>query len=477
MDDCLTPFPQNDITRSGRARMIANPVQSPTDPTLDYRADEPVAKLRANIILVTGGRATLLGAWFAATMLMARILGPASFGLYTLCQNAIRVFTGCFGDPLDMAVMREAPLYLKNDRPRALRVIRSAFWLRTGLGVASIAIAGAVPWLISGVIFGSADHRGLAVLCAVGILGDLLLRSALGYFQASERFVPFMLTDVVWQLGRAAAVVSLWALGWLSAPSAILLYVLAPYVAFLFAVVLLPRDVLEFVPPDRQQIREIFHYSKWLVAAMMMAAIYERLDLFMLEWFRGIREVGIYGGALALAVIPDFLNGCVQTVLAPKVAPAQASGTFNQLQRNYLVYAVPLGLLAIAGAMLLGGPLIRTFLSAKYLESIPAFRILVISTIFNIVFTPLPEALLNFVAPRKVTAVTFTGLVLVSVGGVLIIPRFGVTGAAILILCARVTIGIIIVVLASHIAAHPSAGSPGTNVLPIELPGHLEEER
>src|SRR5262249_51519412 len=159
---------------------------------------------------------------------------------------------------------------------------------------------------------------------------------------------PFMAIDIVWQLGRAAAAVVLVALHVLSANTAILLYVVAPYVAFGVAAALLPADVFALSPlPDRRRMLGIVHYSKWMVAALMMSAVYERLDLFMLNWFRGPREVGIYAGAMALAVIPDFLNGSIQTVLAPKIAPAHSAGQFRSLQRQYLMYAVPLGLLSL----------------------------------------------------------------------------------------------------------------------------------
>jgi O-antigen/teichoic acid export membrane protein len=426
-----------------------------------------------NILFVTTGRVGLLAAWFGATMLLARVIGPIAFGLYTLAQNTIRIVTNCVGDPLDMAVMREAPLYLRDDRPRALDVIRSAFWLRVLLGALSIALAALLPSLIARVVFDDPSLRDLALWTAAGILGDLLLRSALGYFQVAERFGRFMLVDVVWQLGRAAAVVALVIMHLLTAQTAIMLYVIAPYVAFGVALVLLPADVRTIAAtPPRRHMLDIIHYSKWMAAAMMMSAVYERLDLFLLSWFRGPREVGIYAGAMALAIIPDFLNGAIQTVLAPRVAPAHARGEFSSLQRRYFAYAMPLGAVAIAAAWLLGGPVIRAFLSAKYVESIPAFKILIVGTIFNIAVTPLSEALLNFTAPRKVMGVTAAGLFIVAVAGLLVIPRFGITGAASVIVAARVVIGSVVVLLASRSSLNAATAA---GPLDAELPGRLEE--
>ena len=86
--------------------------------------------------------------------------------------------------------------------------------------------------------------------------------------------------------------------------------------------------------------------------------------------------------------------------------------------------------------------------------------------------TPLSEALLNFTAPRKVMGVTFAGLAIVAVGGVIVIPRFGVTGAASVIVIARLVIGSAVVFLASRVSSRASieAGS-----LDAQLPGRLEE--
>ncbi len=430
-------------------------------------------KTTLTFLLVSGGRIVLLGAWFYATRLLANTIGPASFGVYMLSQNAIKILTGCVGDPLDMAVMREAPVLLRDDRPRALQLIRSAFWLRVVIAGLMLLSACAIPSLTSNVIFGSPELRGLAVLTVAGVLGDFLLRSGLGYFQVAESFGRFMAVDAVWQLGRVITAVALYMTHNLTAPTGIAMYVAAPYVCFAVAWFLLPRDVARPAPPHPGYVVEILQYTKWIVAGMAMAAAYERLDLIFLARFRGKYDVGIYGGAVLLASVPDFLNGILQTSLAPRVAPAFADGSFNKLQGWYLRYAVPFGVVAAAGAVLLGGWGIRTFFSAQYVESIPAFRILILSTLFNLVFTPLPAALVNFVAPRRVTVYTSVGLVWVAVGGLLIIPKYGATGAASVMLSARVAVGLLIIVQAQQLAR--KRGVATRSPLAAELPHHLEE--
>jgi O-antigen/teichoic acid export membrane protein len=403
------------------------------------------SKTVPQLITVTTARAIMLAAWFFATRLLAVTLGPAGFGLYFLCQSAIRVLTGCIGDPLDMAVMREAPLLLRGDRTGALELIRSAFWLRVVIALALLLLAILIPSFASRAIFASGDLRALAVLTIAGVLGDFLLRSALGYFQVSQQFNRFLAVDAVWQLGRVAVVVILVLLHRLTAPAGIALYVIAPYATFMVAFPLLPRDVRQVARPHNRHVTGILKYSSWIVIGLAMAALGERLDVFILERYRGKLEVGVYGGAVFLASIPDFLDGMLQTVLAPKVAPAYADGTFNQLQFRYMKYAIPGGILAGTIAIALSSWGIHHFFNASYAGAIPAFRILILGTLFNLVFTSMPAALVNFIAPKRMVIFTAIGLATVAIGSLLSIPRYGAIGAAVTMLAARAIVGGLVV--------------------------------
>src|SRR5256885_13950539 len=150
-----------------------------------------------------------LGVWFAGTMLLIRALPPAQFAVYALCVTAIRIVTGCLGDALDRAVMREVPLRLQDDRARALDVVHAAFWLRVSVGIAILFACVLAPRPIAQVFLGSSNFALFILLTAAGVLGDLLLRSVAGFFQASERFAPFMALDFIWHVGRFTAVAAL----------------------------------------------------------------------------------------------------------------------------------------------------------------------------------------------------------------------------------------------------------------------------
>src|SRR5207237_6311628 len=98
-------------------------------------AARPPSRIASQLVLVTAARVGMLALWFIATMIVARSLGPSSYGVYALCLTGIKIFTGIFGDALDLAILREVPLYLRDDRPRATHVMHVSLWLRVAISV------------------------------------------------------------------------------------------------------------------------------------------------------------------------------------------------------------------------------------------------------------------------------------------------------------------------------------------------------
>jgi O-antigen/teichoic acid export membrane protein len=205
-----------------------------------------------------------------------------------------------------------------------------------------------------------------------------------------------------------------------------------------------------------------------------MGALYDRLDVLMLRRFTDNTQAGIYGGAVFLAGIPDFLDGIMQTVLAPKIAPAYAGGRFNRFWMSYLALAVPLGIVAGLIAVLLGGWGIHRFFPPEYGPSAPAFCVLVIGTLFNLAFVTLPNALVNFAAPKRQAIFNGAGLLLVAGGCVLLIPRYGVMGAAFAMLGARAAVGLLVMIQALRLSSQGGRKTAGTSTI---TSGRALEER
>jgi PST family polysaccharide transporter len=396
------------------------------------------------------------------------------FGVYALCVAFIKIFSGCVGDALDFAVLRRVPLYVRTDRPRALRVAWAALWLRFAVGLGVVVVGVLLSSWIAKVFLGSSRHGILVIIAAAGVMGELLMRAASSYVQASEMFSQFLRLDVLLHGGRIGVLLGLVGLNTLSLQAALMAYVGVYYAVFSAGLLLLPRDALRIVRTNRCDLAEVFHYSKWMVLSTGIAAIYERVDVFLLGYFGGSEQVGIYAAALTLAIIPEFVAGAVATVFYPKVVPLYVHREFLAFARRYVHWAVPAALAAAMGAYLLGGMVIPLLFSARYVAAIPLFQILVLGTLFTAIVTPLHAALVAMVFPWRMVPVTAAGLLAMLAGGSVVIPAAGPVGAAVLVGIVRIGVGAAVLLLTQAVLR---SNEPLTEGVTREVSAWSEEGR
>jgi O-antigen/teichoic acid export membrane protein len=416
--------------------------------------------MQQNALLVLGGRGGFLGLWFLSILVLIRILGPGDFGIYSLCVAVVKIVTSVWGEALDFAVLRQVPLLISTDRPQAFVLMRTVLWSRLMLGITVVVLAGAFAPSLSETFFRVTTYASLIRLVSLSILGDLLLRALLTYFQATEAFFRLILLDGVLQVGRFAAVLVLLATQSLTLTSALAVYAGFPYLAFVVGVFLVPQEWTWFPFPRRSDVAEVFRYSRWLLLSFLVASLYERTDILLLGHFRTTAEVGVYSAALTLATLPDFVVACLTTVLSPRIVHLYAAGQLAAFNRRYWRWALPIAGLAAVGALSVGGFLIRTFLTERYETAIPAFQVLVVGTLFWGAVTPVSTSLLALVAPQRIVLVTVSALVCMSLFGSVLIPAFGFMGAAGLVVGMKVAVGVWIVVLAHRLLSQTPAAAP-----------------
>jgi O-antigen/teichoic acid export membrane protein len=410
------------------------------------------AKTAHDLMVVFGGRVGFVALSLIGTSLILRHLNAAEVGIYWLCLAASKIVTSCLADGLDLAVLRSVPTDLQRNRPRALDTLRAAFFLRMMIVCLIAAIVTIFSPALASSLFRRSDYGHLLVLTGFSIIGEMLLRSVMAYFQASNYFSRLVFLEGAMQVARFAGIAGLLAAGRLSASTALWAYLLPPFVSFAAGLFLLPTDLRWPRMPKGAEMSHVFAYSKWIVVVMALAAVYERLDVMLLGYFRGPADVGIYAPAVMLATLPELVVSVVLTVLTPQVGRYYESGHFTHLLRRYLRYAVPIGALAVAGALTIAGPVIQTIFGAKYADSVPLFKVLALGTLFFAVVTPPCAALLSLFAPKRSLTITLCGLFLVLTGGVLVVPAYGALGAAVLLTTVRLTTACLIVVLALPVA-------------------------
>ncbi len=440
-----------------------------SDPPLEARCGPTSGGLATNVggarelAFVVTARTGLVGLSLITSIMVVRVLGPSDFGAFALCIAYVKLFASFLGDALDNAVVRQAPVYLVEDRPRAIGLIQSSFSLRLVAGLLLFAVTLVFAPQVAPNFFGETASPSLLIVASLGILGDLLMRSALSYFQSSKSFGRLLAVEFVVQAGRFGLVAGVALAGQLDASKAVSIFVGVPFVAFAIGVMLAPRDLFVPQPSGRSEMRSVLHYSKWMVLAGAAAAVCERLDLFLLGHFRGLEDTGIYAAALLLATVPEIIEGGIGTVLNPRIVEENSAGRFRALQRIYLRWAVPscLGALVVAFAVAPWG--IETFLSPRYVDAIPIFKIQIVGALFWMALGPPASALVAYTAPQRLVLFATTSLFTRAALGLTLIPFFGVTGAAIGYSATRIILALCILWLGGQAArSGPGVGEAST---------------
>ena len=412
-------------------------------------------------IVVIGGRIGFVALWFVAVLLVYRGLGAdaaglAQAGLFAVAIACVKIASGCIVDPGDVALMRRAPTLLRHDPDAAYRLLRAAFALRLA---ATAPVAIALLAFAAGVgqqVIGGASVAPLMVFVVAAILADMLFRSVIVVLQAQERFLQLVLLEGLLQASRFIAILALWLTGGMTVERVLMSYAGVAFVAGLAgAALLLPRALFASVGVDRADLRDLLAFLKWMVPAMVLAAVNERLDILLVYTFNGADAAGRYGAMLTLALVPDLVAGSLASVVQPRIARMRSEGTYAAGLRLFLRFSLPGAAVCYLVALLLAAPVIPWVLGAGYAPGIPIFLWLLAGTLFWLAVTPLPMTMVAVHAPARIAMVTTGQSVVLLLGSVTLLPLFGPLGMAQAVCAMRICVALALLVLA-HRMAGPS---------------------
>jgi O-antigen/teichoic acid export membrane protein len=385
---------------------------------------------------VFGLRVALFGLSFLASVILARALGSAAYGVYTYALAWVMLLSVFALVGSDQLLVRELSAFSKQERWGLARgLLRRA---NQGVLAASVALslaAGAIAW---GLLPRSSSADSLTFTVALCLLPLIALtrvrQAAMGGLQhvvlgaLPETLVqPFLLIALAggylaWQGPMTAP----WAMG-LNALATGLAFALGAFL--LHAVV--PSNVRTAAPAYRTA-----EWAKSAVPLLFLAGlniVYSQTAILMLGAISGTRVVGLYGVANRGAELIAFVLTAVNAAMAPTVASQYATGDVLRLQQIVTRVARVtffLTLPAAVGMIGFGHWFLRVFFGAEYVQAQNALFILSWGQVINVAMGSVGLLLImtghEWDAAFGIGASTVVNLVL----SALLIPRWGLEGAA-----------------------------------------------
>lgn len=350
------------------------------------------------------------GVFFAVTNLAVMVSSVADVGIASGIVNFI------------------SEALASGDRVLAEKYMKAAFMIRLGVVLLLSFVSIAATSFISPRLLASNDPMsgiwvGLIIL-------SLFLWMFLPYIlQARKNFLGSVSTDLTFMTTRLCFLFILTILGGASLYKVFGSYLLAGLSAGVLGFILVGTDFFK-AKPEIEIYKKLFNFSGWLGINRITSAISGNLDVQMMAAMLGALSTAVYSIPSKLASFIVVLGGSFSAVLATRLA---GFGD-REKEKSYILKALLVTFPIIAGIIfwvIIAKPFMF-ILFPKYMDSVPAFRMLAIANIPFILTVPAVSAIIYSIKkPKFIGIVSVVQLASMFLLDLYLIPRYGVLGPGI----------------------------------------------
>lgn len=361
-------------------------------------------------------------------MWAAKLLGTRLFGLFSLSIAVHQVALQFAGHGLDTVVVRFFVVRRREDPDAGGVVLRACFLLRLILTGATTVVGLAASWAY--VEWSGREELWMPLMlglvgCSVASVWYYLLAA----LQAAERFVAYSLLTFsanVVRLGVVALLSLVWVLG---LEQLLVIHYAVFGLGAVAATALLSLSSFRGGSGTWQVGRDALRFGKWVVLDTIVYMMHTRMDTVSLSLWRTPEEVGVYGVAIALVSVLDLVVIVLWTVFLPRASKIRG-------RQDAIGYAKQVGAVCggVAVLLLLGlgatEVVVEVVLGDAYARTATVFAIILPGLVLYLFAVPLSAVLIARDKPHLLFWGDVGILVLTAAGCVLLIPRFGIYGAA-----------------------------------------------
>ena len=357
----------------------------------------------------------------AVAVVLVRWLGADELGRYAY----VLAFCFPFGALADFGVATLAIREASAHPARAGAVVAAARRLTAGLSLSAVLV------MMTVAVLTGHEPRLLAAFALAG-LGSLVSALTLPYLvglTAREQMRRLSLHRVA-----ASVIGSVLTLAVLVAGGGLLALFLAGFVNSVLMLVLARALAGPTLASEaRGAVATMARQALPFGLMMTGFALYYRIDMVMLEWMTGPRTVGLYAAAYRFLDVVIVLTASLTGPLFPRLSavararPQEARRLLEDAWRPLFALGLPLSL----GACALATLLVTVLFGNDFAESAPLLRVLIWGTLPLFWVSVANHALIAADRVWPLVAVYAGSASLNVIANLILIPRFGATGAAV----------------------------------------------
>ena len=398
--------------------------------------------------IIVAGKVFLAASRFAIAVLLARILGAEQYGLYSLAISAASVVTGLALLGLDSALVRFVAISAgRRDEAGLWGTLQIGLGLSTLLSVVAATGLYALAYPIAVQVFHEPRLASLLQLVSAIVpflaLSEVLAGANRGF---KKMQYPVIAQFVAQPVVRLILTVALAIVG-LNAGLAVIVYGLADGVASVLLVCFLHKHFSLSRPlrAARRDTRAILSYSlpDWMSG--LMATFRNNIQTLFLGSLNTLTSVGIYSVAHQLTAFGGMFFSSVNTSAKPTIAELHDRGDRAQMERIYHAttrWSLTVNLPTFLLMVLLPAPILSIF-GENFVSGALALAILACADL-AVTGTGMSGSFLEMTGYTKLKLVnSITRLVFYLALDILLIPRWGMVGAAVAALVGELIVNLI----------------------------------
>jgi enterobacterial common antigen flippase len=367
---------------------------------------------------------SILLANVASSLIGARALGPAGRGdllVVAIWPPVVAMIAG-LGLPA-------AYRYRMAKEPELVSALFSnAVIYATVVGLVAVAVSElVVPHLVGertpGVMM-------LVRIYQVNIVGALSLDMMRGLLEGTRRFGWAGVARIVFFGVQTIGFAGLWLAGRFTVATAAFTLIFAQTAAMLIALAAVWRQFRPRWEPSWSELKKSLSYALRDYPGGVADYTTLRLDQLMLGAIASNVALGLYVVAVRLSELTTVAADAIADALMPEVAASKTSDKAEALWSRSLRITIYLHLLVLV-PLWLGAPLIlKTLFGARFVPAVGPFRWLLVAAAVWGSASIVISGLRGFGHPGLSTIARFSGALTTAIALLILLPRFGISGAA-----------------------------------------------
>lgn len=371
------------------------------------------------------GRIFILGISFLVGIYIARYLGPSNYGLF----NYVISFVGLFGFLTSFGIDNIASREIIKNHDKKDEIISTSFYIK---------LTGSLIAIISIVIISILTTKDLLTLWLIWIFSLGFIPQAFNiieiYFQSqvlSKKIVTAqIISNIISTILKIICITLNKGIFWLS-----IIYIIETSI---YAIILLFsfRKFGNHIKKwnfNKNVAKNLLKDSWPLILSSIAISIYMKIDQVMIKNILGNEQAGVYAVAVKLSEVWYFIPSLICTSLSPAIIKSVTINKElfeNRLKKLYfLMFWISFSIASTT--TILAYPIIKILFGTAYIGAITTLQIYVWAGIGVSLGVAVSQSLLANNLTKISFYNTLLGAIINIILNIILIPKFGINGAAI----------------------------------------------